>query len=91
VAQTFPHRRYDSRDCGGQEFKPELRCDAAARLVSAVLSGEHRLPDALMEVSAGGTRGLIVEVTLPATAAGALPTVTQALASYLFEARVVIA
>lgn len=44
-----------------------------------------------MEVSAGGTRGLIVEVTLPATAAGALPTVTQALASYLFEARVVIA
>jgi fatty-acyl-CoA synthase len=75
----------------GKIFKPELRCDAAARLVSAVLSDEHRLPDALVEVSAGGSRGLIVKVTLPATAASALSTVTQALASYLFEARVVIA
>lgn len=75
----------------GKIFKPELRCHAAARLVSTVLSEEHQLPDALVEVSAGGTRGLIVNVTLPATAASAIPTITQALASYLFEARIAIA
>lgn len=75
----------------GKIFKPELRCHAAARLVSTILSEEHQLPDALVEVSAGGTRGLIVNVTLPATAASAMPTITQALASYLFEARIAIA
>jgi len=75
----------------GKIFKPELRCHAAARLVSTVLSEEHQLADALVEVSAGGTRGLIVNVTLPATAASAMPTIKQALANYLFEARIAIA
>jgi fatty-acyl-CoA synthase len=75
----------------GKIFKPQLRCDAAARLVSAVLREQHRLPDALVRVSAGGSRGLIVSVTLPATAATALPAVTQSLAGYLFEARVGVA
>jgi fatty-acyl-CoA synthase len=74
----------------GKIFKPELRCDAAARLVSAVLREQHQLPDAQVRVSTGGPRGLIVSVTLPATAATALPAVTQALAGYLFEARVVV-
>ena len=75
----------------GKIFKPELRCDAAARLVSTVLREQHQLPDAQVRVSTGGARGMIVSVTLPATAANALPTVTQALAGYLFEARVVVA
>jgi fatty-acyl-CoA synthase len=75
----------------GKIFKPHLRCDAAARVVSAVLREQHRLPDAQVQVSAGGTRGLIVSVSLPATSAAALPAVTQALAGYLFEARVVVA
>jgi fatty-acyl-CoA synthase len=75
----------------GKIFKPQLRCDAAARLVSDVLREQHRLPDAQVRASAGGPRGLIVHVTLPPTAETALPAVTQALASYLFEARVVIA
>ena len=75
----------------GKIFKPELRCDAAARLVRGVLREQHQLPDAHVQVSAGGPRGLVVHVILPATAAAALPAVTQALASYLFEARVEIA
>jgi acyl-CoA synthetase (AMP-forming)/AMP-acid ligase II len=75
----------------GKIFKPELRCDAAARLVSAVLREQHRLPDAQVQVSAGGPRGLIVSVTLPTTAQAAMPAVTQALAGYLFEARVTVA
>lgn len=75
----------------GKIFKPELRCDAAARLVSAVLREQHQLPDAQVRASSGGPRGMIVSVTLPATAANALPAVTQALAGYLFEARVVVA
>jgi fatty-acyl-CoA synthase len=75
----------------GKIFKPELRCDAAARLVRGVLREQHQLPDAQVQVSAGGPRGLRVHVILPATAAAALPAVTQALASYLFEARVEIA
>jgi hypothetical protein len=49
------------------------------------------LPDAQVQVSAGGPRGLIVNVSLPPTATAALPAVTQALAGYLFEARVVVA
>jgi fatty-acyl-CoA synthase len=75
----------------GKIFKPELRCDAAARLVSAVLREQHQLPDAQVQVSAGGPRGLIVSVTLPTTARAAMPAVTQALAGYLFEARVTVA
>jgi hypothetical protein len=34
---------------------------------------------------------LVVNVTLPAAAANALPAVTHALANYLFEAHVVLA
>jgi fatty-acyl-CoA synthase len=72
----------------GKIFKPQLRCDAAARLVSAVLREQHGLLHAQVTASAGGPRGLIVSVTLPASAETALPAVTQALAGYLFEARV---
>jgi fatty-acyl-CoA synthase len=74
----------------GKIFKPELRCDAAARLVGTVLREQHQLPDAQVRVSAGGARGMVVNVTLPATAASALPAVTQTLAGYLFEARVLV-
>jgi hypothetical protein len=56
----------------GKIFKPELCCYAAARLVRGVLLEQHRLPDAQVRVSAGGTRGLIVSVTLPSTAQAAL-------------------
>jgi fatty-acyl-CoA synthase len=72
----------------GKIFKPALRCDAAARLVSAVLRDQHRLAEAQVRVSAGGSRGLVVNVTLPVSAATLLPAVTQTLAGYLFEAHV---
>jgi fatty-acyl-CoA synthase len=72
----------------GKIFKPALRCDAAARLVSAVLREQHRLAEAQVRVSAGGSRGLVVNVTLPVSAATLLPAVTQTLAGYLFEAHV---
>jgi len=75
----------------GKIFKPALRCDAAARLVNGMLREQHQLADAQVQVSAGGARGLIVDVTLPAAAETALPAVSQALAGYLFEARVVVA
>ncbi len=75
----------------GKIFKPQLRCDAAARLVSAVLREQHRLPDVQVQVSTGGPRGLIVNVSLPAGAAAEAPAVTKTLAGYLFEARVVVA
>jgi fatty-acyl-CoA synthase len=75
----------------GKIFKPQLRCDAAERLVRDVLRAQHQLPEAQVQVSAGGPRGLIVNVTLPPTAKAALPAVKQALAGYLFEARVVVA
>jgi fatty-acyl-CoA synthase len=72
----------------GKIYKPQLRCDAAQHLVSAVLREQHGLAQAQVQVSAGGARGLIVSVVLPTAAAAALPAVTQALAAYLFEARV---
>ena len=75
----------------GKVFKPALRCDAAAHVVSAMLREQHGLPDAQVQVSAGGARGLVVSVTLPAAAAAALPAVSQALAAFLFEARVALA
>ncbi|AOW15483.1 acyl-CoA synthetase [Hydrogenophaga crassostreae] len=75
----------------GKIFKPELRCDAAARLVGSVLREQHQLPDAQVQVSAGGPRGLIVTVTVPVTAEATLPAITKTLAAYLFEARVAVA
>jgi len=51
-----PHTR-TNRPSVGKIFKPELRCDASARLVRGVLLKQHRLPDAQVRVSAGGPRG----------------------------------
>jgi hypothetical protein len=53
-----------------------------------VLREQHRLAEAQVRVSAGGSRGLVVNVTLPVSAATLLPAVTQTLAGYLFEAHV---
>ncbi len=72
----------------GKIFKPELRCEAAARMVSHLLRNQLQLPDAQVHVTAGGPRGLCVSVTLPGSAALAVSVVEQALNAYLFEARV---
>ncbi len=73
----------------GKIFKPDLRCDAAARLVQSLLHDAFQIRDAQVQVTAGGSRGMCVSVTLPAAARDALPLVEQALNSYLFEACVV--
>lgn len=72
----------------GKIYKPQLRCDAAARVVTSLVRDQLRLPDALVQVSEGGGRGMMVSVTLPEAARVSMPVVEQALAGYLFEARV---
>lgn len=74
----------------GKIYKPALRCDAAARLVTRVVRDEHGLPDAQVQVSEGGRRGLQVSVTLPEAARPAMPAIEQALAAYLFETRITV-
>ena len=72
----------------GKIFKPELRCDAAARMVSSLLRNQLNLPEAQVQVSSGGPSGMCVNVTLPGSSRLAVPAVEQALDAYLFEARV---
>jgi fatty-acyl-CoA synthase len=72
----------------GKIYKPQLRCDAAARLVTRVVREQLALRDAQVQVSEGGKRGLRVSVTLPRAANASVTVVQQALAAYLFEAQV---
>jgi fatty-acyl-CoA synthase len=74
----------------GKIYKPQLRCDAAARLVRQVVHEQLALADAQVQVSEGGRRGMRVSVTLPEAARLATPLVEQALASYLFESQVAV-
>jgi fatty-acyl-CoA synthase len=72
----------------GKIYKPQLRCDAAARLVTRVVREQLALRDAQVQVSEGGKRGLRVSVALPLAAKASVTVVEQALAAYLFEAQV---
>lgn len=74
----------------GKIYKPQLRCDAASRLVTRLVREQLALPGAQVQVSEGGRRGMRVHVTLPEAGRASLPGVEQALASYLFEAQVVV-
>lgn len=74
----------------GKIYKPQLRCDAAARLVKGVVGDQLGLPGARVQVSEGGRRGMRVSVTLPQAARFSVLAVEQALASYLFEAEVMV-
>jgi fatty-acyl-CoA synthase len=75
----------------GKIYKPQLRRDAAARLVARVVRDQLGLVEARIQVSEGGRRGMKVSVTLPVSAAVSMPAVRKALASYLFEAEVTTA
>jgi fatty-acyl-CoA synthase len=75
----------------GKIYKPQLRCDAAARLVTQVVRGHCTAGDAKVQVHEGGRRGMRVEVTVPEGERHVLPALEQALAAYLFEARVAVA
>lgn len=72
----------------GKIFKPELRCDAAARMLKQLLIDQFQLADARIGVSAGGPRGMRVSVSLPQASQSIAPAVQQALDAYLFEATV---
>ena len=75
----------------GKIYKPQLRCDAAARLVTRVVHEQLALPQARVQATEGGRRGLRVTVTLPEAARASVQAVEQALAAYLFEAQVSVA
>jgi fatty-acyl-CoA synthase len=75
----------------GKIYKPQLRCDAAARLVRRVVCQQLELPDAKVEVIEGGRRGMRVDVTLPEAARHRAAAVEQALEPYLFESVVTVA
>ena len=72
----------------GKIYKPQLRCDAAARLVTRLVREQLGLVEAQIEVSEGGRRGMKVSVTLPVANAPSVPAVQEALSAYLFEAQV---
>ncbi|HSW05862.1 AMP-binding enzyme, partial [Aquabacterium sp.] len=74
----------------GKIYKPQLRCDAAQRLVARVLRDQLGLADAQVQVHEGGRRGMQVSVQLTEAAGASVAAVEQALAGYLFEARVTV-
>lgn len=69
----------------GKIFKPQLRCDAAQRLVARLLREQCGVADAEVQASDGGRRGLRVSVLLPSASPTTLAAVRQALSGYLFE------
>ena len=75
----------------GKIYKPALRCDAAARLVTRIVRDQFAVADAQVRVGEGGRRGLRVEVTLPPAGRTSAPALEQALAAYLFESRITVA
>jgi fatty-acyl-CoA synthase len=72
----------------GKIYEPELRCDAAARMLRQLLNDQFLLADARVEVRAGGPRGMRVSVSLPKASLSIVPAVKQALDAYLVEAQV---
>jgi fatty-acyl-CoA synthase len=72
----------------GKIFKPELRCDAAARMLKQLLNDQFQLAEATVQVSAGGPRGMRVSVSLPTASLAVVPAVKQLLDAYLFETQV---
>ena len=75
----------------GKIYKPQLRCDAAQRQVSALLNAQPGLEGVRVSVREGGRRGLQVQVSLPPAAHGRQAAVEQLLAGFLFEAQVRLA
>jgi len=72
----------------GKIFKPELRCDAAARMVRHLLNDQFQLADAQVQVSTGGPRGMRVSVSVPEASQSVVPAVKKTLDGYLFESQV---
>lgn len=72
----------------GKIFKPELRADAAKRLVDQIVIDTIGSAGAKVAASPGGRRGMIVEVTLPEAAVAHKSLLEKALEGFVFEVRV---
>lgn len=72
----------------GKIFKPQLRTDAVQRLVTQVVADAIGNAGAVIDVAAGGKRGIDVTVTLPATLSGQQAAVEAVLDGYLFDYKV---
>ena len=72
----------------GKIYKPTLRCDAAARLVTRILQEELGIDGAEVQATEGGSRGLKVSVRLPVHDASVVHCARDALGAFLFEAAV---
>ncbi|MBO9399151.1 AMP-binding protein [Shimia sp. R9_2] len=72
----------------GKIYKPSLRLEAAKRAVSQLIQYDHKLPEAKIAVTDGGTRGMHVAVTLPEQNRSDISAVQSALDEYLFSSSV---
>lgn len=72
----------------GKIFKPQLRTDAVQRLVAQVVADAVGADGAVIDVAAGGKRGIDVTVTLPAALSGQQVAVEKVLDGYLFDYKV---
>ena len=75
----------------GKIFKPSLRCDAAKQRVMELLQDELKVANPLVEVVAGGSRGMRVTVTLSKSQQSSVAELERALSAFLFEAKVQVA
>jgi fatty-acyl-CoA synthase len=74
----------------GKIYKPQLRCDAATRLVQQVVHEQLGLTEAKVQAGEGGPRGMKVSVSLPEAQHDALSSVHAALSAHLFEVEVLL-
>ncbi len=72
----------------GKIFKPQLRTDAVQRLVAQVVADVVGSDEAVIDVAAGGKRGIDVTVTLPTALSGQQSAVEKVLDGYLFDYKV---
>jgi fatty-acyl-CoA synthase len=73
----------------GKIYKPQLRCDAATRLVTRIVREELGFGTADVQVTEGGPRGMQVRVQLPVAQDAATAKVQAALGAFLFEVEIV--
>ncbi len=72
----------------GKIYKPQLRCEAASRLVGNIVRQQMGLTDSHIMVVEGGARGMKVTVNIPKSATSSISAIEKELAGYIFEAEV---
>ena len=72
----------------GKIFKPSLRCIVAKQKVMELVQKEFGIANAEVEVVAGGSRGMRVNITLSEGNRSSVTKLETALAAFLFEAQV---